>query len=159
VRRTRKRGRSGITAKKRQRLGAFTAGAAFRIYGIGLDIDSVTRELGVSPDHKHRQGELDRGGKPYTHDMWSLASPLRRSRDLQVHLTWLAERILPHHRYISNLQERFKVDMYCWKNCYTEQSSLVLSASALRTFTQLNINLEVGLLCLPPESATEPTPA
>jgi hypothetical protein len=92
----------------------FGAGAAFRIYGIGLDLDAITRELGQSPDHQHRRGELDPGKKPYAHDMWSLGSPLARERELEVHLIWLAERLLNHRSYVLSLKKQFKVDIYCW---------------------------------------------
>jgi|SRR5437667_10416052 len=133
----------------------FSAGAAFRIYGIGLDIDRTTRELGLSPDHRHKEGEPDPGKRPYPHDMWSLSSPLGKNQELELHLMWLAERILNCRDYILSLEKKFKVDIYCWKNCYKEQSSLVLSSKALRIFTELGLNLEVSLLCLPPERGSE----
>jgi hypothetical protein len=134
----------------------FSAGASFRIYGVGLDIDGITRELGLSPDHKHRQGEPDPGKRPYPHDMWLLRSPQGKGQDLELHLSWLAERLLPRRECIFSLQKKFKVDIYCWKNCYTEQASLVLSSEALRIFTELNLDLQVSLLCLPPELKGEP---
>jgi hypothetical protein len=133
----------------------FTAGSAFRIYGIGLDIDGITRELGVRPDHQHKKGETDVARRPYTHDMWLLSSPLGNSQELELHLIWLAERLLRHQRFILSLKEKFKVDIYCWKNCFREQANLTLSAKAIRIFTELNIDLGVSLLCLPPESGAE----
>jgi hypothetical protein len=129
----------------------FSAGAAFRIYGIGLDLESVTRELGIKPDHQHTHGELDPGKRPYAHDMWSLNSPLGKDRELELHVNWLAERFSNRRNYILSLKEKFKVDIYCWKNCFKEQASLVLSSKALKIFTQLDLDLGVSLLCLPPE--------
>jgi len=133
----------------------FSAGAAFRIYGIGLDLDRTTRELGLRPDHQHKKGEPDPGKRAYSHDMWSLSSPLGKNQELELHLIWLAERLLSCRAYILSLEKKFKVDIYCWKNCYREQSSLVLSSKALRIFTELGLNLEVSLLCLPPETGSE----
>jgi hypothetical protein len=133
----------------------FAAGAAFRVYGTGLDIDGITRELGLSPDHRHKKGEPDPGKRPYPHDMWSLSSPLAKDRDLDLHLTWLGERLLDRKNYILSLTKNFKVDIYCWKNCFTEQSSLMLSSKVLRIFTELNLDLGISLLCLPPEAKTE----
>jgi hypothetical protein len=133
----------------------FSAGAAFRVFGIGLDLDAVTRELGFDPDHQHKRGNLDPGKKPFPHDMWSLKSPLDQTQELELHLTWLAERLLVHSSYIVPLKKRFNVDIYCWKNCFTEQANLTLSSKALRIFTELDLNLQVGLLCLPPEPDVE----
>jgi hypothetical protein len=129
----------------------FTAGADFRIYGTGVDFAAISLELGISPSHLHRKGEHDPGNRLYRYDMWSLASPLGDDKDLGVHLNWLANRLLSRSAFILSLKEKFNVDIYCWKDCNTEQASLVLSASVLRIFTELNLDLEVGLLCLPPE--------
>jgi hypothetical protein len=133
----------------------FSTGAAFRIYGVGLDLDDITRQLGASPDHRHTKGDLDPGGKPYAHDMWSLGSPLAKDEELEVHLLWLAEKLLSSRDYILSLKKGFKVDIYSWKDCFTEQSSLVLSTGALRIFTELDIGLSISLLCLPDESKTK----
>ena len=130
----------------------FSAGAAFRIYGIGLDIDGITRELGFSPDHQHKRGDLDPGKRPYAQDMWSLGSPLGKDQELELHLTWLLDRLLARRNYVLSLENKFKADIYCWKNCFTEQSSLTLSSKVLRIFTELNLDLGVSLLCLPPEA-------
>jgi len=52
--------------------------------------------------------------------MWSLKSPLSPDESLDVHLDWLAEFLLPRKQYISRLREQNKVDIYCYKTCYTE---------------------------------------
>lgn len=88
----------------------FSAGAAFRIYGTKVDLGGLTRELGLKPDHAHRQGDLDPRGRPYHADMWSLASPLEKGKELEAHLRWLAERLLPHKAYILSISKSFKVD-------------------------------------------------
>ena len=133
----------------------FTAGAALRIYGTGLDLDGITRELGISPDHQHRRGENDPRKRPYSHDMWSLASPAGEDQDLEVHLVWLSERFLSRQAFILSLKNKFQVDIHCWKNCNTEQSSLILSSHTLRIFTELNLDLNVSLLCIPPETTPQ----
>jgi len=130
----------------------FAAGAAFRVYGTGLDLDGITRELGFSPDHQHKRGELDPGKRPYAKDMWSLGSPLGKDQELELHLTWLLDRLLARRNYVLSLENKFKVDIYCWKNCFTEQASLTLSSKVLRMFSELNLDLGVSLLCLSPET-------
>lgn len=130
---------------------AFHAGASFRIQGINLDMDGIARELGHRPTETHRRGEPNMIRKPYPTDMWLLDSPLSKGQDLELHLNWLAERLLPHKEDISSLSKRFKVDIYCHKTCYTEQASLTLSPRALAIFTELAIPLDVSLIFLPGE--------
>jgi hypothetical protein len=83
----------------------FSAGASLRICGAGLDLDDLTREFGYIPDVKHKAGDPDPGKRPYPHDMWSLASPLGKDRDLEIHLNWLAEKFLRHGQYIRSLRK------------------------------------------------------
>lgn len=130
----------------------FAAGAAFRVCGTGLDFDGITRELGFGPDHQHKRGDLDPGKRPYTQDMWSLGSPLDKDQELELHLTWLLDRLVSRRNYVLSLENKFKVDIYCWKNCFTDQPSLTLSSKVLRMFGELNLDLGVSLLCLSPET-------
>lgn len=130
----------------------FTAGAAFRVYGTGLDFDGITGELGFSQDLQHKCGDLDAGKRPYAQDMWSLASPLGEGQELELHLTWLLDRLLARRNYVLSLKNKFTVDMYCWRNCFTEQSSLMVSSKVLRMLSELDLDLGVSLLCLPPET-------
>lgn len=137
----------------------FAAGASMRIKGLGLDMESIASELGHSPSHSHRQGEPDQLGEPYKTDMWLLRSPLDANQPLEIHLRWLAEVLLPHRQYIAQLREKYDVDIYCYKTCYTEQASLTLSSEALRVFTELDFKLGVSLIFLPDGSEAGRPPA
>jgi hypothetical protein len=137
----------------------FRAGASFRVKGLNMDMDTITGELGHNPTETHRRGEPAPIGKSYSRDMWILASPLGKNRDLELHLEWLAERLLPRKPYISLLREKATIDIYCYKTCYTEQASLTLSSHALRIFTELSLELCVSLIFLPgdPEETPDST--
>ena len=143
---------------KRDEPQIFAAGASLRIYGAGLDIDDLTREFGYIPNHQHKAGAPNSLKEPYTLDMWSLASPLGKDRDLETHLNWLAEKFSRHSQYIHSLRQKFQVDIYCWKNCFTEQASLTLSPQALRIFTELSTPFCVSLIFLPDEHDDVLTP-
>ena len=133
----------------------FVAGAAFRVQGFGLDFDSITREIGYSPTHTHRQGELGPIKELRPRDMWLLDSPLIKDQPLEAHLNWLVEIFLPRKEYVLYLKERFIVDIYCYKTCYTEQASLTLSTQALRIFVEFDLPMEISLLFLPEDTKTE----
>jgi hypothetical protein len=129
--------------------GTFSAGASFRTQGLNLPLDEIAQELRIGPTHTHHRGELGMLREPLPHDMWMLDSPLDESQDLDLHLKWLAERLLPRKQYILSLKEKFAVDIYCYKTCYTEQASLTLSPHALKIFTELALELCVSLIFLP----------
>jgi Domain of unknown function (DUF4279) len=138
----------------------FRAGASFRVSGPDLDLEGITQGLGYQPSYIHRRGEPDRiHDRPRPRDMWRLDSPLNKNQDLELHLNWLRERLLPRKDYISSLREKADIDIYCYKTCYTEQASLTLSPHALRIFTELSLELSASLIFLPddPEQTTEST--
>jgi hypothetical protein len=137
----------------------FHAGASLRIQGVDLDMEGITRELGHNPTHTHRRGEAGVIDKSYRLDTWLMDSPLGKGQDLEFHLNWLAEQLLPHKEYISSLRKRLAVDIYCYKTCHTEQASLVLSPHALRIFTELGIELQVSLIFLLDEGEEASAPA
>ena len=127
----------------------FSAGASFRIAGIGLDMERISNRLGHAATHAHKQGELNQLKEIYETDLWMLTSPLGTDVDLGSHLDWLADILLPHRPYISELGKLYKIDIYCHKTCYTEQASLNLSSQTLRIFTELDLKLGVSLIFLP----------
>jgi uncharacterized protein DUF4279 len=131
----------------------FSAGASFRVQGSDLSFDGITQKLGIEPTHTHRRGDRGIIDKSLPHDMWLFDSPLPDSDELELHIEWLAQRLLPHKQFIiSDLSKIAKVDIYCFKTCFTEQASLTLSAHSLRIFTELSLELCVSLIFLPGES-------
>lgn len=119
---------------------------------MALDLEGITSNLGLTPTDAHRHGELSPQKHPYPGDIWRLDSPVGDTQPLDSHLDWLAERLLPHREYIVSLKKELKVDIYCWKTCYTEQANLYISSHALRILTDLSIGLDVSLIFLPDEA-------
>jgi hypothetical protein len=115
-------------------------------------MDGITRELGYSPTHVHRRGEASTINKSHALDAWIMDSPLGKGQDLEHHLNWLTKQLLTHKGYISSLRKTLTVDIYCYKTCYTEQASLILSPNALLMFTELSMELQVSLIFLPNET-------
>ena len=134
------------------------SGASFRIQGFALDIDGITRALGHSPSHTHRQGELGPLNKPFPRDMWMLDSPLDAREQLGAHLNWLAEILLSHRQYLSALRNVTETDIYCRYTCYSEQASLHLSPESLRIFAELDLAFEVSIIFIPEPDAYSTPP-
>jgi len=128
----------------------FSAGAVFRVQGLGLRFDELSRTFGVAPTHTHRRGDRATIEEFLPRDMWLFSSPLPKTDELELHLEWLADRVLPHKQYIiSDLSKIAEVDIFCHKTCFTEQASLTVSAHALTIFTELSLKFDVSLIFLP----------
>jgi hypothetical protein len=68
----------------------------FEHAGVLPDASLVTRTIGIQPSRSHNPG--DRQGPkaaPFKNGQWSLRSPLAEDSALELHLTWLLERLLP----------------------------------------------------------------
>jgi hypothetical protein len=128
----------------------FSAGASFRVKGLALNFEELSRIFGITPTHTHRRGDRAIIDDFLPRDMWLFTSPLPKSDELELHLEWLAERVLPHKQYIiSDLSKKAEVDVFCHKTCFTEQASLTVSAHALEIFTELSLKFDVSLIFLP----------
>ena len=92
-------------------------GVAFRIFGVALDPDAVTKALQLSPDHIHRVGDHPNGDAqyaPYKHTMWLLNSKLSREESLEAHLTHLLSLLEPKQAQIALLAKNTTVDFSCY---------------------------------------------
>lgn len=122
--------------------------ATFVIQGTGLDLDAISRAIGIAPTHTHRKGELSKLKKPLPHDMWSLTSPLDRKEPLDMHLRWLGSQLEPYYEFIKSLKAAADVYITCGYTTDREQCGFSLSPEALAIFTRLGISMEVNILCV-----------
>jgi len=121
--------------------------AGLRIMGKDLDLDAISRELSLHPSHVHRGGELDKFGDPYPDDMWLLDSPLGKVVQLDAHLRWLVQQLIPHFGYLKSLKNTARIDIFC--SCTSVgEGGLSLSPNSLSISTELGLNLELSLILL-----------
>lgn len=123
------------------------ASVAFTIAGKDLDTDDISRKMKITPTHTHRAGDSDMIGKPFRDDMWQLESPLDRRMSLDDHLKWLTIVLEGHHDFIRVIKQFANVYIYCGINCSSDQCGFHITPGALRLFVQLEIDLEVTILC------------
>jgi hypothetical protein len=129
------------------------------VQGLDLPFAELTNKFGVKPTHTHRRGDRAVIEESLPRDMWLFDSPLPEDDELELHLEWLAVRVLPHKDYIIfDLGKRADVDVFCFKTCFTEQASLTVSSHALRIFTELSLALDVSLIFLPKDLSNTPVP-
>ncbi len=112
-----------------------------------LDIDEISKDLGLAPSYTHRKGEVDRLGDKFDSDIWILSSPHSRDASLEEHIDWLCDQFTGKATIIETLQANAKVDMFCGITS-PEQSGFSVSAVALSKLAALGIQLEVSLILL-----------
>jgi hypothetical protein len=139
----------------------FKSSATLRIFGPTLDLDAITRTLGLSPTHTHRRGDR-RPHKPQSDDeckwyyddymwsyndyMWSYDSPVPGDRPLDVHIQTLWAHIKPHRVYLMGLKDRYTVDVFCGYRSNCETAGIEVSHRSLEMFMQLEIPFGLSII-------------
>jgi len=121
----------------------------FSVFGTGLNLDHISRSLGLSPSESHLAGDPDRSGRPYLRDRWGLKSPLTPTETLDAHLNWLRQRLQPHSEYLRSLAGKAELRVYVGFTFRCEENGFSVSPENLKFFTDLNIPMEVTILCGP----------
>ena len=127
-----------------------------RIFGEHLDLDFITRSLGVQPSNAHRVGEPDLIGQPFTHDLWAFDAPVDRVETLEKHLSSLSQMLKPRYEFLRSLKGQAQVRSFCGIISDSHECSFRLSSEALGIFTRLDIDMELSLifLCLDTEETS-----
>jgi hypothetical protein len=87
------------------------------------------------------------GGR-WKHGQWSLDCPLDTAADLEDHIEWLLERLLPVRERVAEIltwDERLKVDFFCgvYLNSYNEAISLKPATLAAISSLRAELNLDI----------------
>lgn len=125
----------------------------FRIFSPNLDPEDVSRNLGLSPDHSHYQGDYPQG-KPtftaYRHGMWLLRSKLPNEHSLETHLGDLLSILESKQSYIKALAQSATVDFSC--TLYS-QNGFQLSPQILSRIA--NLGAILGVVVYPGDSEVQ----
>ena len=125
----------------------FCFSACLRIFGDGLDIDHVTRTLGLTPTHAHRKGELHGSRSvPWPHDMWSYEPPVDTARPLHEHIMALWQAVRPHIQYLRGLKKRFHVDVFCGYRSSSGTAGFEVDHRCLGLFAELEVPFGVSVI-------------
>ena len=125
----------------------FRYGATLRIFGGALDLDEVTRTLGLAPTHAHRRGERRTpGAEPYEHDMWSYHVPVPVDEPLGVHLQTLWGQVKPYREFLIGVKARYTVDVFCSYSTNCGTAGFVVPHPALEIFHALEIPFGVSVI-------------
>jgi len=128
-----------------------SSNASLQIYGVELDFETIARELGASPTRTHRKGDSTRSGQAIDHDLWSIASPLERSSQLDKHLQWLAKVLQPRAAFLRALVRDpniWRVNTFSAITIEGESCDFKLSHESLSFPAGLEIGMELSLVFL-----------
>lgn len=120
--------------------------ASLRIFGSGLDFDSLSHQLGVQPSDSHRRGERGLSSIRYSEDMWSVDSPHPRTSPLDVHLKWLRQVLSPHYDFLRQLKKKYEISSYCGISVDGDSCRLEISPEALKIFVDLGVDMDLSII-------------
>lgn len=125
----------------------FCFSASLRIFGDGLDIDEITRTLGLTPTHSHRKGQR-RGSHsvPWPQDMWSYQPAVDKARPLHEHITALWDAVRPHIPYLRDLKQKFHVDVFCGYRSNSGTAGFEVDHHCLGLFAELEVPFGVSVI-------------
>jgi hypothetical protein len=115
--------------------------------GVMPDASFVTRSLGIQPTHAHDAGapqeHSSRGGL-WKHGQWRLESPLPEESDLEAHLAWLLQRLLPVRDRVLEVLEsdhRLQANFFCGLWLENSNEGLGLTPQTLQGIGSLRAEL------------------
>ena len=120
--------------------------ASIRIFGVGLDMDRISGELGIRPSETHRKGESSPTSRPYSEDMWRIDSPHGKAEPLEVHLRWLTQVLQPRYDFIRRLRGEYEVSSYCGISTDASSCRFRLSPDAFGVFAELGIAMDLTII-------------
>lgn len=122
------------------------ASASIRIFGVDLDLDGISNQLGIQPSESHRKGDRSLTARSYSEDMWRIDSPYPKTVPLEVHLSWLRQALLPRYDFIRQLREKYEISSYCGISVDGTRCRLRISPDALKIFVELGITMDLTVI-------------
>ena len=123
--------------------------ASLIIKGSHLDIDGISRELGLIPSHTHRIGDRVfkvASDRRYVHDMWSFNSDLPRSEPIDAHIRWLAKHLNQYSTFVNSLKENAEVYIVCSFIVRDWEFDFSISSETLDMLTELSVDLDFSII-------------
>lgn len=127
-----------------------------RIVGENLDLDDVTRTIGITPSQVRRKGEHRSKNSTWTRNMWGLdVLPPNGSEwnSLEDGLAALMNRIRPHQSQIQSYLPANELYVWCGHFTSSFDGGPTLSANILKSIGDLGAQLCLDTYC---KSAVQP---
>lgn len=130
----------------------FGFSATLRIMCAADRHDDIEAATGLTPTHRHREGEPGLFGRPWPNDLWTLESPLAPHAPLNDHLDWLWDQVRPHQTYFRTLarEDGVDVDVFCGYRSDCAECGFEVVPDSLAIVQALDVPLEVSVVLQSP---------
>ena len=125
----------------------FKFSSTLRIHGDGIDIDEISKTLGLTPTHSHRKGDLRAPSqRPWRDDAWHYSPPVERERPLHEHIMALWDAVRPHISYLRSLKPKFHVDIFYGYRSNSSTAGFEVDYRCLGLFIELEVPFGVSVI-------------
>jgi hypothetical protein len=124
----------------------FAYSATLRIFGEDLDLDGITRQIGIQPTYSHRKGQKRPRSSEFSTDMWSYSPPIPEDRPLSEHIDALWATIRPAREYLMSLKRCATVDVFLGYRSNVDHAGIQVPHPCLEMFTSLEIPFGVSII-------------
>lgn len=125
----------------------FAHSATLRVFGDGVDLEEITRTLGIEPTHAHRKGEIHgKSAQRWSNDMWSYTVPIDKSRPLDEHIMALWELVRPHMSFLRERKRSWKVDVFCGYRSSSGTAGIDVDHRCLGLFIELEVPFALSII-------------
>lgn len=120
---------------------------SFRLMHEDLDPAQLTAILGMPPSQAHRRGETrahSRIGAPWKEGLWLLESPIDAAAPIDVHLTYLLDRLGGVCDRVRELvASGYRADFFCGYFAQQEGQGPTLSPALLQSIAAVGAHLSI----------------
>ena len=111
------------------------------ISGDGLDLDEISRTLGLTPTLARPKG----GHKMPWNDQWVYQAPVAKERPLDEHIKVLWDAIRPQIPYLREIKKKHQVEIVCnYIGCYF-RGNFKIDHRCLGLFEELDIPIRIAV--------------
>jgi hypothetical protein len=123
----------------------FAYSASLRIFGNDLNIDIVTKELGVEPTISYKKGDT-KGKTVYKQDAWIYESQLADDVQIDKHINDLWIRFQDKIDYLKGLKDKFQVDIFLGYRSNCDHAGIEIAYDSLKIFNALEIPFGLSII-------------
>jgi hypothetical protein len=115
--------------------------ASLGISGDGLDLDEISRRLGLTPTIARPKG----GHKVTWNDQWVYQAPVAKERPLDEHIMALWDAIRPQIPYLRDIKKKHQIEIVCsYIGCYF-RGNFKIDHRCLGLFEELDIPFRIAV--------------
>ncbi|HEU4328418.1 MAG TPA: DUF4279 domain-containing protein [Roseiflexaceae bacterium] len=123
--------------------------ATLRIFGERLDLEEITRQMGLEPTGTHHKGDRrSERAQPYPHDMWRYEAPVDDDQPLAVHIDRLWADIRHAAPFLRELKQIATVDIFLGYRSNWPVGQVPVPLACLEMFVELDMSFGLSVIVM-----------